>query len=215
MDLLTLPTSARRFSPSSRSTSAEPHCEVEAMFPCFATTTPAPAAMKAAVVETLKVPAPSPPVPTMSTGSRSPTSIFTPASPMALAAPASSAAVTWFLASAVRNEASSISPTSPERIAAKKPSHSPSDRLSPSSARRSAALRTDGGAALRMCRPVASSTKFASCRMPSGVPIDSGWYCTDSIGRVLWRRPIISPSSLSAETSKQSGSVARSTASEW
>ena len=62
---------------------------------------------------------------------------------------------------------------------------------------------------------VLSPKKFLSWPIPSGVPIDSGWYCTDSIGIVLWRSAIISPSAVSAEISKQSGRVARSTAREW
>ena len=77
--------------------------------------------------------------------------------------------------------------------------------------------------AIARCAPAASvdsgavrrPRKFFSWRTPSGVPMDSGWYWSDSIGSVLCRRPMISPSSASAVISKQSGSVARSTASEW
>ena len=53
--------------PSASRTSAEPHAELAARFPCFATAAPAAAATSAAAVEMLKVPAPSPPVPTTST----------------------------------------------------------------------------------------------------------------------------------------------------
>ena len=42
-----------------------------ARLPCLATLSPAPATTKAVVVDTLKVPAPSPPVPTMSTSTPS------------------------------------------------------------------------------------------------------------------------------------------------
>ena len=63
--------------------------------------------------------------------------------------------------------------------------------------------------------PSPSPKKLRSWKTPSGVPMDSGWYCTVSIGSVLCLSAIISPSSVSAETSRQSGSVARSTASEW
>ena len=60
------------------------------------------------------------------------------------------------------------------------------------------------------------SRKFLSCCMPVGVPIDSGWYCTPSIGSVAWRMPITSPSSDAvALTRSSAGSVAGSTASEW
>ena len=53
--------------PSASSTSADPHNELAARLPCLAILTPAPAATKAAVVEMLKVPSESPPVPTTST----------------------------------------------------------------------------------------------------------------------------------------------------
>ena len=60
------------------------------------------------------------------------------------------------------------------------------------------------------------SRKFLSCCRPVGVPIDSGWYCTPSIGSVAWRMPITSPSSAAvALTTSSAGSVAGSTAREW
>ncbi len=52
--------------PRASSTSALPERLDTERFPCLATFTPAPAATKAAVVETLKVEAPSPPVPQVS-----------------------------------------------------------------------------------------------------------------------------------------------------
>jgi len=55
-----------RFTPSASRTSALPQWEETARLPCLATTTPAAATTKAVVVETLKVPEPSPPVPTIS-----------------------------------------------------------------------------------------------------------------------------------------------------
>ena len=48
------------------STSAEPDLEEKLRLPCLATGTPQPATTRAAAVETLKVPEPSPPVPTVS-----------------------------------------------------------------------------------------------------------------------------------------------------
>ena len=155
------------------------------MLPCLAIVTPAPAAMNAAVVETLKELEPSPPVPTMSTGSSPPRSTFTAASDIARAAPASSPVVTGLRAIAVRNAASSGSLTSPERMEAKNPSASSSFGLAPSSARAMTALRTDCVNVLRERLPETFSRKFASCRAPCGVPMDSGWYCRDSIGSVL------------------------------
>ena len=52
--------------PSASSTSAEPDRDVIARLPCFATGTPAAATTRAAVVEMLNVPLPSPPVPHVS-----------------------------------------------------------------------------------------------------------------------------------------------------
>src|SRR5262245_49012511 len=54
------------FTPSASSTSKLPVRLEAARLPCFATGTPAPATTKAAVVETLKLPLPSPPVPQVS-----------------------------------------------------------------------------------------------------------------------------------------------------
>src|SRR5580693_6449575 len=55
--------------PRASSTSALPHRDDAARLPCLATGHPAPAATRAAAVEMLKVPAPSPPVPQVSTAS--------------------------------------------------------------------------------------------------------------------------------------------------
>jgi hypothetical protein len=52
--------------PSAPSTSALPERLDAARFPCLATGTPAPATIRAAPVETLIVPCPSPPVPQVS-----------------------------------------------------------------------------------------------------------------------------------------------------
>ena len=55
--------------PRASYTSAEPHWEDEARLPCFRTRTPPPASTRAAMLDTLIVPARSPPVPQVSTGS--------------------------------------------------------------------------------------------------------------------------------------------------
>ena len=73
-----------------------PHFEVAARLPCFAIVTPAPAAMNAAVVDTLNVPAKSPPVPTMSTASGFSHATCTPAARIADAAASRSSAVMPF-----------------------------------------------------------------------------------------------------------------------
>ena len=62
---------ALRFRPSPSSTSAEPTLPLALRLPCFATSTPQAAAVKATAVEMLKVSAPSPPVPQVSTKNRS------------------------------------------------------------------------------------------------------------------------------------------------
>ncbi len=62
----------------------------------------------------------------------------------------------------------------------------------------------------------ASRRKLARRCGPSGVSTDSGWNWTPSSGRLTWRRPMITPSSsVIAVTRSSSGSVARSTHSEW
>ena len=73
--------------PSASSTSAEPHWLVAERLPCLATRQPAPAAMKAAVVETLNVGRP-PPVPAVSTRSSSPASTLADSSRIVRASPA-------------------------------------------------------------------------------------------------------------------------------
>ena len=59
------------------------------------------------------------------------------------------------------------------------------------------------------------SKKLPSRIMPPSVRMLSGWNCTPCAGRLLWRRPMIRPSSVQAVTSRQSGRLARSTMSEW
>ena len=58
---------AARLAPSAARISADPDDDVEALLPCLHTWIPQAVARMADVVETLKVPWPSPPVPTMST----------------------------------------------------------------------------------------------------------------------------------------------------
>src|SRR5262249_48093943 len=57
--------------------------------------------------------------------------------------------------------------------------------------------------------------KFSNILWPCSVRSASGWNCTPSTGRLRWRRPMISPSSASAVTSRQPGRLLRSTTSEW
>jgi len=84
--------------PSASSTSAEPHWLVAERLPCLAILAPAPAAISAAVVDTLKVGAP-PPVPAVSTRP-SPASTCTASVRIVHASPAISATVSPFVRSA-------------------------------------------------------------------------------------------------------------------
>jgi len=56
--------------------------------------------------------------------------------------------------------------------------------------------------------------KFASSRLPSGVPIDSGWNWIPSSGNVRCLSPITSPSAVRALTSNDDGTESASTSSE-
>jgi hypothetical protein len=97
--------------PSASSTSADPHWLVAERLPCLATRQPAPAAMKAAVVETLKVGRP-PPVPAVST--RSPRARTGSASSrMVAASPAISWTVSPLVRRPIRNAAVSASEALP------------------------------------------------------------------------------------------------------
>ena len=91
--------------PSASRTSALPQRLVAERLPCLATVTPAPAAISAAAVEMLKVPAPSPPVPQVSRMTSASTSTFSASSVIARAMPTISAAVSPLTRSALRKAA--------------------------------------------------------------------------------------------------------------
>ena len=57
--------------------------------------------------------------------------------------------------------------------------------------------------------------KFRSRSLPAVVRMLSGWNCTPSSGRSRWRRPITTPPSVQAETSRHSGTLSGATTSEW
>ena len=112
------PSGARSIrTPSASSTSAEPDRPVAERLPCLATAQPAPAAISAAVVETLNVWRP-PPVPAVSIRSSRP--VVTGAAKRAhrRARPASSSTVSPFVRSAIRNAAVSVSDALPAMISA-------------------------------------------------------------------------------------------------
>jgi len=60
-----------------------------------------------------------------------------------------------------------------------------------------------------------SPRKFRSRSFPAVVRTLSGWNWTPSSGRPRWRRPITTPPSVQAETSRQSGTLSGATTSEW
>src|SRR3990172_1714777 len=117
-----------RATPSVSTTSAEPQSEETERLPCLATLSPAPATTKAVAVETLKVPAASPPVPQVSISmSRSvPVSAATSSGRVRMrtafwritcAKPISSSTVSPFMRSAVRNAAIWALVAAPDMIA--------------------------------------------------------------------------------------------------
>src|SRR3954463_13380596 len=125
--------------PSASSTSADPERQVAERLPCFATLQPAPAATKAAVVETLKVGRP-PPVPAVSTTSPA-TSPFAARSRMVRARPAISATVSPLVRNPIRNPAVSGSEALPAMTSWRTREASSADRSSPAASRSIASVR--------------------------------------------------------------------------
>src|SRR5262245_27638966 len=101
--------------PSASSTSAEPLRPVALRLPCLATAQPAPAAISAAVVETLKVVRP-PPVPAVSSRSSRSHSTGVARARIVAASPASSSTVSPFVRSAIRKAAICVSVALPSMI---------------------------------------------------------------------------------------------------
>src|SRR5579884_4303115 len=101
--------------PRASSRSADPDSPVAERLPCLATAQPAPAAISAAVVETLNVRLP-PPVPAVSSSSSRPTSTRAATVRMAWARPAISCTVSPLVRSAMRNAPIWISETLPAMI---------------------------------------------------------------------------------------------------
>ena len=100
--------------PSASSTSALPQFDVKERLPCFAIRTPAPAASRAAAVEMLNVATAPPPVPHVSTSSAGSRASSTSMAPrMAVAAPATSSAVSPFTRSPISNAATWAGDPSP------------------------------------------------------------------------------------------------------
>src|SRR5215210_7037275 len=103
--------------PSASSRSAEPDSPVAERLPCLATAQPAPAAISAAVVETLKVGRP-PPVPAVSMRSSRPVVTGVASSRIVVASPTSSSTVSPFVRSAISTAAVCVSEALPPMISA-------------------------------------------------------------------------------------------------
>jgi hypothetical protein len=139
-----MPISRRHFSttaspgsiltPRASRTSALPHLEEMERFPCLATGTPAPATTNAAVVDILKLPWRSPPVPQVSTTTGRPAGwTRVAAARMASAAPAISSTVSPLARRAIKKPAITAGGVAPEKIsdtAARASSKVKSDRSS-------------------------------------------------------------------------------------
>src|SRR5215217_3202108 len=113
--------------PSASSRSAEPDRPVAERLPCLATAQPAPVAISAAVVETLKVGRP-PPVPAVSTRSPRPASTGTAKRRMVRARPSISSSVSPLVRSATSTPAVSTSDALPSMISASTAEDSSTER---------------------------------------------------------------------------------------
>ena len=130
--------------PSASSRSAEPERLVAERLPCLATAQPAPAAIRAAVVEMLNELRP-PPVPAVSSRSSRSIGTWTASSRITRASPASSSTVSPLVRSAVRKPAIWISETSPCMISDSTSAASSSLRERPLQRVSSARVRTSSG----------------------------------------------------------------------
>src|SRR5262245_51423580 len=125
------PSGARSIlTPSEASTSAEPERDASARLPCFATGTPLPATIKAAQVETLTDPEPSPPVPTTSMASAG-ACTFSILPRIAATAPVISSTVSPRTRSAIKSPPICEGVASPDIMASKAEAASSRDSVAP------------------------------------------------------------------------------------
>ena len=164
--------------PSASSRSAEPDRLVAERLPCLATAQPAPAAIRAAVVETLKVGRP-PPVPAVSTRSSRPLSTRVASARIVRASPASSSTVSPLVRRATRKAAISTSEASPAMMTASTSAASSALRSRPDATASTA--RVIVGCAIAPYRP-GPCTKLSRRARPPSVSTDSGWNWTPSAG---------------------------------
>src|SRR5215207_3658599 len=130
--------------PSASSTSAEPLSPVALRLPCLATAQPAPAAISAAVVDTLKVVRP-PPVPAVSSRSSRSHRTGVASARIVEARPASSSTVSPFVRSAIRNAAICVSDALPSMITRSTAAASSIDRSPPEASASIAFVRVGSG----------------------------------------------------------------------
>src|SRR3954447_25121356 len=130
--------------PSASSRSADPDRLVAERLPCLATAQPAPAAISAAVVDTLNVVRP-PPVPAVSSRSSRSQRTGVASSRIVRARPSISSSVSPFVRSAIRKPAISTSPTSPAMIRRSTAAAPSADRSSPDASASIAAVSVGSG----------------------------------------------------------------------
>src|SRR3954470_1898235 len=130
--------------PSASSRSADPDRLVADRLPCLPTPQPPPAAISAAVVDTLNVVRP-PPVPAVSSRSSRSQRTGVASSRIVRARPASSSSVSPFVRSAIRNAAISTSPTSPAMIRRRTAAAPSADRSCPDARASIAAVSVGSG----------------------------------------------------------------------
>src|SRR3954449_2415669 len=130
--------------PSASSRSALPDRLVALRLPCLATAQPAPAAMIAAVVETLNVGRP-PPVPAVSSRSSRPHSTRAASERIVLASPASSSSVSPFARRAMRKPAICTSLASPDMMTRRTSAASSPLRSRPAASASMACVRIGSG----------------------------------------------------------------------
>ena len=200
----TVATGASMRTPSASSTSALPQVPLAERLPCLATGTPQAATTNDATVEMLKVPAPSPPVPQVSTA---PCEVSgTARARIARAKPTTSSSVSPRAAIAPRSAPIWAGVASPSMI-------EPMAAAASSSASRSPRATFARWRLMLTFAP--RPRKLRSRSLPAVVRMLSGWNCTPSSGRSRWRRPITTPPSVQADTSRQSGTLSGATTSEW
>ena len=153
--------------PSASSTSAEPERPVAERLPCLATAQPAPAAISAAVVETLKVGRP-PPVPAVSTSSSRAVVTGAASARIVRARPAISSTVSPFVRSPISRPAICASEASPAMITSSTAAASSALRCWPDATLSIAGVRTGSGTRARSLVGLACNVRAEPTRRSGG-----------------------------------------------